>query len=415
MTAEILTIGDELLIGQVINTNAAVIARMLNSIGIDVVRTMVVGDDKQAIMTALAGSFHERDLIIVTGGLGPTHDDITRDVLCEFFQTDLIPSAEVLEDIHTLIQKRNIPLTAATQSQALVPRAARVLRNRNGTAPGLLFQVFTHSLVALPGVPFEMENIMQESVLPIFAPQETQTTILHRTLNTTGIGESLLFEKLGNLPALLGDVKLASLPFTGGVRLRLSAYESTRATAESKIRQAESNIRTIAGEYIYGVDEETLPEAVGKLLKKNNLWLSVAESCTGGFIAHLITNTSGSSGYFERGLVTYSNQSKMDLLDVPADLLERFGAVSAEVAEAMARGARSRSGTGIGLSTTGIAGPTGGTPGKPVGLVFVGYSDNRQTFSLRFQFGDQRIRFKERTAHAVLNLLRKQLLKYGEV
>ncbi|TAK51908.1 MAG: CinA family nicotinamide mononucleotide deamidase-related protein, partial [Bacteroidetes bacterium] len=364
----------------------------------------------QEITSAFEQAINSYDVTIVTGGLGPTHDDITKHVLCDFFHTELVRSEEVIEDIKTLMQTRNLVWSAATESQALTPRSAQIIRNRGGTAPGLLFERNNHYLIAMPGVPFEMEGMMQEFVLPYFESKATSKVILHRTLNTTGIGEAILFEKLGNLDALLGEVKLAFLPSPGGVRMRLTQVDTSRASAEQKIFLAEQHIRAIAGEYIYGADDETISHAIGSILQQHGLTLAVAESCTGGFIANQITNVSGSSLYFERGVVTYSNRSKTELLGVPAQLIETYGAVSREVAEAMALGVRDISGADIGLSTTGIAGPTGGTPEKPVGLVFIGYSDAKQTLALKFLFGDHRMRFKERTALAALNLLRKKLL-----
>ncbi|MBI5215241.1 MAG: competence/damage-inducible protein A [Ignavibacteriae bacterium] len=409
MKCSILTVGDELLIGQVVNTNSAYISRQLNTIGIDVVRMVTVGDDEEVMHSAMRESFSLFDLTILTGGLGPTHDDITKNVLCDFFQTELVRSDEVIEDIKQLMQKRNLIWSAATETQALVPKSAQIIRNNNGTAPGLMFEQNGRYLIAMPGVPFEMEAMMQNFVIPFFE-SKSKKFILHRTLNTTGIGEAVLFEKLGNLNELLGNVKLAFLPSPSGTRLRLSIIETTRTFAEQQIKQAEENIRAKANEYIYGIENETMAEAIGKLLKEKRYTISTAESCTGGYIANQITNVSGSSEYFERGIVTYSNRSKMELLGVPGELLEQHGAVSKEVAEAMALGIRTRTGTNIGLSTTGIAGPTGGTPEKPVGLVFIGYSDRHTTLALKFNFGDDRLRFKERTAQAALNLLRKKLL-----
>ncbi|MBI3195490.1 MAG: competence/damage-inducible protein A [Ignavibacteriae bacterium] len=411
MNCSILTIGDELLIGQVVNTNAAYISRQLNTIGIDVVRMVTIGDEEQVMRSAIQESFARVDLTIVTGGLGPTHDDITKKVLCNFFQTELVRSEEVIEDINHLLQRRNLVWSAATETQALVPKSAQIIRNNNGTAPGLFFEQNEHYLIAMPGVPFEMEAMMQDFVVPLFK-SKSKKFILHRTLNTTGIGEAVLFEKLGNLKELLDNVKLAFLPSPSGTRLRLSIIETTQESAERQIKQAEENIRAKTDEYIYGVENETMADAIGTLLKEKQLTISTAESCTGGYIANQITNVSGSSEYFERGIITYSNRSKMELLDVPKEMLEQHGSVSKEVAEAMASGVRTKTGTDIGISTTGIAGPTGGTPEKPLGLVFIGYSDKKMTLALKFHFGDNRLRFKERTAQAALNLLRKKLLQH---
>ncbi|MBI3189544.1 MAG: CinA family nicotinamide mononucleotide deamidase-related protein, partial [Ignavibacteriales bacterium] len=321
MKSSILTIGDELLIGQVINTNAAFISRQLNSIGIEVARMLTVGDDEQVIFSAFQENFSLFDLTIVTGGLGPTHDDITKKVLCDFFHTAMVRSEEVIEDINQLMQRRNLVWSAATETQALVPKSAQIIRNKNGTAPGLFFEQNNHFLVAMPGVPFEMEAMMQNFVLPFFE-SKSKHVILHRTLNTTGIGETVLFEKFGNLAELLGNVKLAFLPSPTGTKLRLTLIDSSRESAEQQIKQAEEKIRAKAGDYIYGNDDETMAEAISFLLKEKQLTLSTAESCTGGYIANQITNVSGSSEYFERGLVTYSNCSKSELLGVSKELIE---------------------------------------------------------------------------------------------
>ncbi len=410
MKAEILTIGDELLIGQVINSNAAVIARMLNSIGVDVTRVLTVGDKEQDILSAFDEGIKRFDITIVTGGLGPTHDDITKKVLCDYFGSDLVRSDEVIEDIKALMQRRNVVWSAATETQALVPRSSTVIRNTNGTAPGLMFEKNNHYLIAMPGVPFEMEGMMEQFVLPFFKPKATGSVILHRTLNTTGIGEAVLFEKLGNLDELLENVRLAFLPSPTGVRLRLTIIDSSRTDAEKKIKRAEEHIRGKISEYIYSTENETIADTIGTLLRERHLTLAIAESCTGGYITNQITNVSGSSEYFERGVITYSNRSKNELLNVPSELIESHGAVSKEVAEAMAQGIRQLSGADFGISTTGIAGPTGGTPDKPVGLVYIGFSDKEYTLAMKFNFGDNRLRFKERTAQTALNILRKKLL-----
>lgn len=413
MKAEIVSIGDELLIGQVINTNQAFLAEQLNSIGIPVLRMSTVGDTEEAILKAFDSAWTSYDLIVVTGGLGPTHDDITRSAVCKFFKTDLVLNKDALENIQRLFAARGIELIKVNEDQAMVPRSCIVLQNRHGTAPGFLFDK-GKVMVLIPGVPHEMQGLMTEHVIPFLRKKATGSVILHRTLRTTGIAESLLSRTIGDVNGLFdpdSGVSLAFLPSPMGVRLRITVQARDTETAERTVRNVEQKLRQKAEKYIYGDGSEELEETVGRILAERNLTMAVAESCTGGLIADRITNVPGSSRYFERGVIVYSNRSKIDELGVPESLLLDHGAVSREVAEAMASGVMKKSGTDIGVSTTGIAGPTGGTPDKPVGLIWVGYSDKNGTLALRFNFGNDRRRFKERASQAVLELVRKKLLR----
>lgn len=411
MKAEIITIGDELLIGQVINTNTAYIAEKLNGVGISVERMTIVGDKDQEILDAFKEAYEKYDVVCVTGGLGPTHDDVTKKVVCKFFNTDLVMNEEALVNVKRLLKSRNMPLTKLNEEQALVPRTCTVIRNPHGTAPGMFFDQNKKYFIVMPGVPYEMKAMMENFVVPHFSKRASGSAIRHRTLKTTGIAESFLAQQLGNLDELLQGAKLAFLPASTGVRLRITVQEKYSQSAERKIQEVEKRIRAKAEKYIYGVDDEELEQVIGKLLTKKKLKIAVAESCTGGLIADRITNVPGSSNYFERGVIAYSNQSKVDLLGVPQELIEKHGAVSREVAEAMAEGVRKISSANIGISTTGIAGPTGGTPEKPVGLAWIGYSDNNGTFALKFNFGEDRLRVKERAAQAALELTRRRILK----
>lgn len=411
MKAEIITIGDELLIGQVINTNTAYIAEKLNGVGISVERMTIVGDKDQEILDAFKEAYEKYDVVCVTGGLGPTHDDVTKKVVCKFFNTDLVMNEEALVNVKRLLKSRNMPLTKLNEEQALVPRTCTVIRNPHGTAPGMFFDQNKKYFIVMPGVPYEMKAMMENFVVPHFSKRASGSAIRHRTLKTTGIPESFLAQQLGNLDELLQGAKLAFLPASTGVRLRITVQEKYSQSAERKIQEVEKRIRAKAEKYIYGVDDEELEQVIGKLLTKKKLKIAVAESCTGGLIADRITNVPGSSNYFERGVIAYSNQSKVDLLGVPQELIEKHGAVSREVAEAMAEGVRKISSANIGISTTGIAGPTGGTPEKPLGLVWIGYSDNKGTFALKFNFGEDRLRVKERAAQAALELTRRRILK----
>jgi nicotinamide-nucleotide amidase len=411
MTAEILTIGDELLIGQVVNTNQAFLAEQLTLLGIDVKFMATAGDDEPAITRTFAESFTRADVVLVTGGLGPTHDDITKKALCSFFGCGIVVAEGLRAHIESLLRKRNLPWTDAAEEQVRVPAAAILLPNPVGTAPGMLFERGGHRLIALPGVPYEMREIMERSVLPLLREAMSGPLMVHRTLRTTGITESMLAQQLGDLDQILEGARLAFLPSPSGVRLRISVQEASREEAERRLTAVEARIRDRAGKHVYAAGEEDLEEVLGRLLTERRLRIAVAESCTGGRIADRLTNVSGSSAYFERGIVTYSNASKIELLGVPAVVIERHGAVSREVAEAMARGVRTVAHADIGLSTTGIAGPTGGTADKPVGTVWVGISDDDGTLALRFHLGDGRLRFKERASQAALELVRRRILR----
>ncbi len=414
MQAEIISIGDELLIGQVINTNQAFIAQQLQTVGIEVRRMVTVGDDESAILTALEEAFNRVDVVTVTGGLGPTHDDVTRSAICKFFKTDLVLDGEALRRVRALFERRGLPIINLNEDQALVPRGCTVIQNNHGTAPGYFFERNGKHMIVMPGVPFEMEGMMKEFVLPFFRQRTTGKVILHRTLKTTGIGESFLAQEIGNVQTLFSPtegISLAFLPSPTGVRLRITAQGSRVEEVKQKIARVESQLRARVEKYIYATDEEELEAIVGKLLTERKLTIAVAESCTGGLIADRLTNVPGSSAYFERGLIVYSNESKIAELGVPEGVLKSHGAVSREVAEAMAFGIRTKANVDIGLSTTGIAGPTGGTTEKPVGLVWIGYSDRNETLALKFNFGDDRRRTKERAAQAALELVRRRVLK----
>jgi nicotinamide-nucleotide amidase len=411
MKAAVIAIGDELLIGQVINSNAAFIAEKLNAVGISVEKMITVGDDEEVIIKTLDRSLSEHDVLCLTGGLGPTHDDVTRGAICKFFKTDLILNEEALENVRRIIKHRNVPLTKLNEEQALVPRGCDVMQNPHGTAPGYFFHRESKHVAVMPGVPYEMKTMMERYVTPYFEQHPVGQVIRHRTLKTTGIPESFLFQQLGNLDELLEGAKLAFLPAPTGVRLRISVKEKDEATANKKLQRVEEGIRKKAAKYIYGVEDEELEQVVGRMLTERELTIAVAESCTGGLITDKITDVPGSSDYFERATIAYSNQSKIKNLRVQKELIENHGAVSSEVAKAMAQGVRQLAGTDIGISTTGIAGPTGGSLERPVGLVWIGYSDKNETLAVKFNFGDDRRRVKERAAQAALELVRRRLLK----
>lgn len=410
-TAVVITIGDELLIGQVINTNEAFIAQKLSEVGIEVTRMVVVGDDHEEILDVFEEWYGTVDAVLVTGGLGPTHDDITKKVVAEFFKVKLVMDGSVLENVRDRLSKRNIPLRKVNEEQALVPEGFEVLMNYWGTAPGLFFEKDDKVFAVMPGVPHEMQNLLTEYVIPRLKTKSIGQVIRHRVLRTTGIAESSLYELIGNVEDILGGkASLAFLPSQFGVRLRITVKAKTVQEADSIVAEVEKKIRLKTEKFIYSEGDVELEEVVGKLLAERKLTLSIAESCTGGFISHRITNIPGSSSYFKQGVVVYSNEAKINQLHIEKDLVERFGAVSEEVARKMAEGVRDISGSDIGVSVTGIAGPAGGTPEKPVGLVFIGFADKRGVIVKRYAFPDERIRFKERTSQAALELVRRRIL-----
>ena len=412
MKAYIITIGDEILLGNTLNTNAAFIGTQLFDINIPVIKTSVVGDDNLAILNELKLASETAGLILVTGGLGPTHDDVTRKSIVDFFKTELIGSKEVLEDIKTLFEKRKRKVTQVNIDQAKVPKVAEVIRNQLGTAPGLWIEKDNKIYAVMPGVPYEMEAIMESTVIPKLKERigSGQKILLRKMILTTGIPESTLYERLGNIDELLQGAKLAFLPNQFGVKLRLSVEGDDEKELKNKLMEVEQRIRSKAGRFIYGIGDDQLEVVVGRLLMEREFKIATAESCTGGLVGNMLTNVSGSSKYFERGVICYSNAAKVEILKVNEDTLAEHGAVSMEVAMQMAEGVKSTSGADIGLSTTGIMGPTGATTDKPVGLVYIGYCDDKVCTARKFNFGDDRLLNKQRTAQAALDFLRRQLL-----
>ncbi len=411
MNAEIINIGDELLIGQVVNTNASWMAQQLNDAGADVVHISCIADQGAAIMDAMASAIGRADLVLLTGGLGPTRDDITKKVLCDYFNTKLILDEQVLENIRSFFSRKGLPLTGLNRDQALVPEGATILENPVGTAPGIAFERNNKWIVSMPGVPYEMKHIMESYVLPRLVNGRKNYFIVHKTILTQGIGESFLTDKLSgweeNLPK---DIKLAYLPSPGIVRLRLSMRGKNRASMQKVIFKQVRLLEEKIPQFIWGFDNDKLEEVVGKLLKKKSLSISTAESCTGGYIAHRLTSVPGSSHYFRGSVVAYDNEVKKDVLEVPGKLLKSHGAVSREVVERMAVGVRERLHSDFSIATTGVAGPGGGTEEKPVGTVWIAIATREKVISEKFQFGDQRDRNIIRTAFAALNMIRKALL-----
>jgi nicotinamide-nucleotide amidase len=412
MKAYIITIGDEILLGNTLNTNAAYIGTQLFDINIPVIKTSVVGDDNASILNEIKSASEATDLVLITGGLGPTHDDVTRKSIVDFFETELIESKEVLEDIKAFFGKRKRIVTEANIDQAKVPKIAEVIRNQLGTAPGLWIEKDNKIYAVMPGVPYEMEAMMESTVIPKLKERigPGQKILLRKMLLTTGIPESTLYERLGTLDELLQGAKLAFLPNQVGVKLRLSVEGDDEKELKNSLTEVEQRIRNKAGRFIYGVGEDQLEAVIGRLLLEREFKIATAESCTGGLVGNMLTNISGSSKYFERGVICYSNAAKVEILKVDEDTLAEHGAVSMEVAMQMADGVKSTSGADVGLATTGIMGPTGATEDKPVGLVYIGYCDDKVCTAKKFNFGDDRLLNKQRTAQAALDFVRRQLL-----
>ncbi|MBI1932877.1 MAG: competence/damage-inducible protein A [Ignavibacteriales bacterium] len=411
MKIHILTIGDEILIGQTLNTNAAFIGELLNNNNYSISSTSVVGDNVKQIADEIDKSLKHNDIVLCTGGLGPTNDDVTLHAITEVFKTELVENEEILNDIKLFFEKRNRKLTEINKQQALVPKIAIPIKNFHGTAPGVWIQKDKKIFAAMPGVPLEMKAMMEDFILPkIIENMPSKFIKKPTTLLTTGIPESFLYEEIKTIDGIVEKGNLAFLPSQFGVKIRITAIDKVESIVNERIFEVEQQIRSKVGRYIYGKDNQTLEEVVGKLLKERGLTLAVAESCTGGLISSRITNVSGSSKYFERSIITYSNGAKVELLGIDEDLINKYGSVSLEVARLMAEGIKAVSGTDIGLAVTGIMGPTGATENKPVGLVYIGICDDKVCTAKEFRFGDNRLLNKDRTSQAALEMLRRNLL-----
>ncbi|MDD2797345.1 MAG: competence/damage-inducible protein A [Bacteroidales bacterium] len=373
MDVEIITIGDELLIGQVVDTNSAWMGKELNNLGFEVARKITIGDDRDELLSAFSTALSRVDVVLVTGGIGPTKDDITKKTLCEFFETELVFNEDVLSRIEVLFAGRNIKINELTRDQAFVPRDCEVIENTTGTAPITWFERNGKILVSMPGVPFEMKTAMTRDILPrLKARFSKDIHIVHRTFSVKNYPESALALHIEAWENALPDfIRLAYLPSPGVVRLRLTARHSDLTLIETALEKAEQSLLPLLGDSIFSSSDAPISEVLGKLLKKNDLTLAVAESCTGGNIAHHITSISGSSAYFLGGVVSYSNEMKRAVLGVSKDSLEQFGAVSREVALEMVNGIAKLADADVAIATTGIAGPDGGTLEKPVGTVWI--------------------------------------------
>ena len=410
MKATIITIGDEILIGQILDTNSRYISRALNTHGIVVAERTSIGDNRQQIVDTLDRALSQSEVVIITGGLGPTKDDITKHTLCDYFGSTLRYDKIEAEHIRTMLERRNIAFNELNRSQAMIPECCTVLHNAHGTAPGMWFEREGRVVVSLPGVPFEMQHLIDDEVTPRLCKRFELREIVHRTMITFGIAESILAEKIASWEDALPDhIHLAYLPAPNVVRLRLSAYEVESKEVSREIDMLFDKLRTIIPDNIAGFEDASVEELVHNILINRGQTLAVAESCTGGTIASKFTAQAGASAYFLCGVVSYSNESKCNVLGVPMSDIEQHGAVSEEVAKAMAQGAKVLSGSNFAISTTGIAGPTGGSKEKPVGTVWIGVATPDKCFAVRKDCGTDRSQIISRASAYAIAMLYEEL------
>ncbi len=411
--ATIITIGDELLIGQVIDTNSAWIAQHLNSNGIALKRRVAVGDSAPEIKEALETEGMGADIVLITGGLGPTSDDITKPTLCDYFGGKMIVNVDALENVKYLFEKVfKRPISKVNLLQAEVPDVAEVIQNKRGSAPGMVFHKNGTIFISMPGVPYEMKGMVEDAVIPMLRKRYELPSIIHRTILTAGIGESALAEIINNFErALPPEIKLAYLPNYGMVRLRLTTSGFEKEKVEKTLEVHFEELISLVEEYLVTDVDDTLPVVVGKLLKAAGKTVSTAESCTGGYIAHLITSIAGSSAYFEGSIISYSNKVKKKMLNVSKGTLANYGAVSEQAVSEMLNGLLERLGTDYGLAVSGIMGPGGGSDEKPVGTVWIAVGNKEKQHRQKFNFRFNRERNIEVTGMIALNLLRKFIVE----
>lgn len=416
MKATIVTIGDEILIGQIVDTNSGFIAKTLDKIGIQTTEMRSISDDRNHILETFHTLQDQVDLVVITGGLGPTKDDITKHTICEYFDDTLIHNPEVLKHVEELFFKftgKKTPLLQVNIDQALVPSKCDVLFNAVGTAPGMWMQKGNTVFISLPGVPYEMKYLMQEVILPKLVARFDRPHIVHKTILTYGQGESLIADRIAdwenNLPEF---IKLAYLPAPGRVRLRLTARGKDRQLLEKSVGENVSSLTRIIGDIIVGFDEdETIEVVLGRLLTQHQKTLAVAESCTGGKIAQLLTSVAGASNYFRGGIVSYSKEAKSQVLGIPAETIEKYDVVSAEVASAMATSARNIMHADYALATTGNAGPASESGEAGVGTVFIALATPNEVIAEEFNFGQPREKVIDRSVNKAFEMLLKEILK----
>lgn len=410
MNIELISIGDELLIGQTVNTNASYLGQTLTNIGANICRSSTISDNETEILTALKNIQDKVHCVIITGGLGPTKDDITKATLCKFFETDLKLHKPTLNRIENFFLSRNKPMLDANIRQAELPRNCEILENDYGTAAGMLFRKKETIFISLPGVPYEMKGIMEEKVVPILKEHFNLNSIYHKTALTQGIGESFLAEKIMDWENRIraSKLSLAYLPSPGLVKLRLTSYKGKRD--QLLIDSYFKELKMLLPENVFGFNQDTLPSVVGSLLKQNHLTIGTVESCTAGYISSQIASVSGASVYFKGSFITYDNSQKMKLAKVSPETIEEHGAVSQEVVREMAQGGQKNLNVDVCIAVSGIAGPSGGSKEKPVGTVHIGIALKGFVFSEKFLFAGNRERNIQLSCLAALNLLRNKLI-----
>ena len=414
MNATIITIGDELLIGQIINTNSGWLAAELTALGFSVENHVSISDKADSIKKTLDYYLPDNDLLILTGGLGPTNDDITKKVLADFFNSDLIYSDEVFADVESFIRSQGATINRLHRDQAMVPEKAGILRNRCGTAAGMLFERDGKAVISLPGVPREMKAIFNDYVKTALNDFFSLPQIVYRTVMLTGISESLLAGRLEKWESdLQEDIKVAYLPSPGLIRLRLGIKGDDKQVLSSRLEKEIEKLHRIVPDHIYGYDGETLESVTGRMIAERGGFLAAAESCTGGTIAGRVTAIPGCSAWFKGGVVAYSNEIKASVLGVKLKTLREYGAVSGETIEEMVRGAMKIFGTEYAVATSGIAGPDGGTAEKPVGTVWIAAAGPDFLIKKKFIFGQDRGINIMRSSHAAFNMLREALLEHS--
>ncbi|WP_370225793.1 competence/damage-inducible protein A [Mesoflavibacter sp.] len=415
MQAEIITIGDEILIGQIIDTNSAFIGKALNSIGVSVYQITSIQDEKEHLIKAFKEAEENADIIIITGGLGPTKDDITKHTLAEYFNDILVQNDKVLAHVEQLFEKYiTTPISDLNRKQALVPSKSKVLMNKYGTAPGMWMEKGDKVFISLPGVPYEMKALVEDEVLPKLAHKYKRPFILHKTILTYGLGESAIAQRIEHIEDQLPKhIKLAYLPSLGRVRLRLSGKGNDEDVLNKDIQTQVENILPLIKDIFVGFEDNnnSIEQIIANQLVKTNQTLAIAESCTGGKLTQTFTQHSGASVYFKGGLVTYATQSKVDVLGVDQAIIEKHSVVSEAVAKAMAINVREKLNADIGISTTGNAGPTKGDSDAEVGTVFIGFATKEGAKAFQFNMGNHRERVINKTVNKVLELLQKEIFQ----
>lgn len=408
--AEVITIGDEILFGQITDTNTQWIGAELINIGIRPTRKSSVGDQAEAILQVLTEAHQRANVIIITGGLGPTKDDITKHTLCRYFNTELVMNADALELVTSFFAKRGRPMTELNRQQAALPANCVYIPNHWGTAPGMWFEQENRVYISLPGVPFEMKSLMTNLILPKLQGHFQTPVILHKMIRTVGIGESFLAERIEQWEdALPPHIRLAYLPSFGQVKLRLTATGNDTVQLQKELSEQVATVLPLIEQHVFGYDGDELETVVGRLLKERSLTLGIAESCTGGYVSAQITKVPGASAYFWGSIVSYANAVKVKELGVDPAILDEHGAVSEPTIRAMAEGVRRTLGTSVGIATSGIAGPEGGTPDKPVGTIWIACATAQRTVTKLLKLGQYRDQNIQLTTNYLLNLLREEL------